>query len=311
MGKETLSDGDLPRAPSNAKVYDRKVAVPGGSVFCRRYDTGATGAPLIALHGGPGFPSYYLEPLSALAIERPVILFDQLGCGRSDRPDDARLWTLDRFAGELDSILEDFGYPRYHLYGHSWGSMVITHYATAIGTEKVMSLIESSPALNINWWEEDCKTLIKEMGDKHRNAIKRANASGDFSGSDYEAASSAFYLRHVCKRGMQTELFQKTIAEAGYPVYNHIQGPNEFTVTGAMKGWDFTPRLAEIGVSVLYLTGAEDEARPNTVARFATLTPGSRMVVIPDAAHLTMLDNAAAANRAISMFMAEVDGQQP
>jgi proline iminopeptidase len=41
--------------------------------------------PLVLLHGGPGVPSYYLNPMASLSDERPVIFIDQLGCGRSDQ----------------------------------------------------------------------------------------------------------------------------------------------------------------------------------------------------------------------------------
>ena len=43
--------------------------------------------PLLLLHGGPGFPSDPFESLEALARSgRPVVRYDQIGCGRSDRP---------------------------------------------------------------------------------------------------------------------------------------------------------------------------------------------------------------------------------
>ena len=45
--------------------------------------------PLLLLHGGPGMPHDCLEPLEALArTGRPVVLYDQLGCGDSEGPDD-------------------------------------------------------------------------------------------------------------------------------------------------------------------------------------------------------------------------------
>ncbi len=48
--------------------------------------------PLLCLHGGPGAPSYYLEPLAAMAATgRQVIFYDQLGLrtvGPTQRPGD-------------------------------------------------------------------------------------------------------------------------------------------------------------------------------------------------------------------------------
>lgn len=52
--------------------------------------------PVLLLHGGPGLGSDYLEPLERMADQgRTVIRFDQLGCGRSDRPRDLSLWDID------------------------------------------------------------------------------------------------------------------------------------------------------------------------------------------------------------------------
>lgn len=304
--QQTVESG-FPGAPAGADIDERLVEVPGGNVFVRTISAGGDGVPLVGLHGGPGFPSYYLEPLAALATDRPVILFDQLGCGRSDRPRDDALWTIERFSDELDAVLAACGHPRYHLFGHSWGTMLATRYITRHGSARVASVVMGSPALQIDWWEEDCAALIAELPQPHRGVLEEAARSGHYEGPGYEAAHAAFYGRHVCKRGMESELFQRTIEGAGLDVYMRIQGPNEFTVTGDMKGWDLTPELAALGVPVLYLTGAEDEARPTTVARFATLTPGSRMVVIPDAAHLTMLDNPELNNLEIANFLKAVD----
>jgi len=54
------------------------IPVTGGRVWYRIVGAG-TGIPLLTLHGGPGANSAYLESLSALADERPVVFYDQLG----------------------------------------------------------------------------------------------------------------------------------------------------------------------------------------------------------------------------------------
>jgi len=51
----------------------------------------ADAAPLVLLHGGPGGAHDYLEPLAELAriAARPCVLYDQIGCGRSQHFPDA------------------------------------------------------------------------------------------------------------------------------------------------------------------------------------------------------------------------------
>ena len=69
------------------------IPVTCGRVWFRRIGTGP-GVPLLTLHGGPGGSSSYFESLTALADQRPVILYDQLGGGKADRPDDPNLCNL-------------------------------------------------------------------------------------------------------------------------------------------------------------------------------------------------------------------------
>lgn len=68
--------------------------VEGGTIWRQTAGRGR-GVPLLMLHGGPEYPHDYLEALSALGNERPVIFYDQLGRGKSDRPADLRLWRAD------------------------------------------------------------------------------------------------------------------------------------------------------------------------------------------------------------------------
>src|SRR4051812_3016409 len=76
--------------------------------YRRRGGPAADGrAPLVLLHGGPGGTHDSLEPLLALAdTGRPVVLYDQLGNGRSDHLRDApaEFWTVELFKRELTSL---------------------------------------------------------------------------------------------------------------------------------------------------------------------------------------------------------------
>ncbi|MEO7651905.1 MAG: alpha/beta fold hydrolase, partial [Bryobacteraceae bacterium] len=131
--------------------------VEGGKIWYQIASAGA-GIPLLTLHGGPGYPHDYLEMLAALGDQRPVIFYDQLGCGKSDRPADPSLWCAQRFVRELAQLREALGLERFHLLGHSWGSMLAVDYLLAGGTG-VERLILASPALSIPRWMEDADRL--------------------------------------------------------------------------------------------------------------------------------------------------------
>src|SRR5436305_2049456 len=86
-------------------------------------DPEASRSPLVALHGGPGSTHNYFAPLEQLANERAVLLYDQIGCGKSDRPDDLA-WDVGVFRDELVAVREQLGLERIHLLGTSWGGML-------------------------------------------------------------------------------------------------------------------------------------------------------------------------------------------
>src|ERR671937_2660154 len=111
----------------------------------------ASGAvPLLTLHGGPGSTHNYFGPLERLADERPVVLYDQIGCGNSDRPHDIE-WDVAVFRDEVDAVREQLSLDRIHLLGTSWGGMLALEHVLA-GAEGVVSLILSSTLASIDEW---------------------------------------------------------------------------------------------------------------------------------------------------------------
>lgn len=144
-------------APSVEEGY---ADVTGGRVWYRIVGARTGATPLLLLHGGPGAPSYYLESLAALADERPVVFYDQLGCGRSDKPSDPTLWRVDRFVEELGQIREALDLAEVHLLGHSWGTMLATDYMLT-RPKGVTSLILASPSLSIPRWIEDANPVAR------------------------------------------------------------------------------------------------------------------------------------------------------
>lgn len=104
--------------------------------------------PIVTVHGGPGATHDYLEPLQALADERPVVFYDQLGAGKSDLPDDISLWTSDLLVDELGRLLDALGLAPVHLFGQSWGTIVAAEYALA-QPDRVVSLVLSDPCLSM------------------------------------------------------------------------------------------------------------------------------------------------------------------
>ena len=179
-------------------VEEGYLEVPGGRVWFRSLDPGTESTPLLCLHGGPGFTHNYLEPLEALADRRRVIFYDQLGCGRSDRPDDETLWTVERFVEELVQVREALGLDRLHLFGSSWGGMLAMQYVLDRQPDLVSLTLCGSPASMIRW-VSDCEKLLAEEPEGVRRAIREHEEAGFTACPEYQAAILGFYRKHVCR----------------------------------------------------------------------------------------------------------------
>jgi proline iminopeptidase len=278
--------------------------VPDGRIWFRKIGTG-TGTPVILLHGGPGYNSFYLKSLEALGDERPVIRYDQLGGGKSGPMTDTAQMTIAHFVRELDSLRSALGYDRVHLLGHSWGTILGVEYYRA-HPERVASLILGSAALDIPAWERNARRLVGTLSDSAQRAIRVREAERNFEAPDYQHALEEFYGKYVWRHPVAADL-DSTMQTVNPQVYSYMQGPSEFTITGTLKAYDGTAILPTIKVPTLYTVGEFDEADPPTIRRFAARTPGARVEVIPGAAHITTWDNPESMVSVVRLFLRGVD----
>ena len=260
------------------------VDVPGGRVWYKIVGAGA-GVPLITLHGGPGSTHHGMTSLAGLSDERPVIFYDQLGCGASDRPDDESLWRTDRFVEELHQLRQALDLDEVHILGHSWGTMLAADYYLD-HAEGIASLVMSSPCISIARWIEDCNAYRKQLPAEVQAVLDRHEEAGTIDSEEYEEAAKEFDKRHVNRLDPQPEALVTGRAQRGTPVYEAMWGPNEFYMTGNLKGYDRSGDLHKISVPTLYSCGRVDEATPRTVEYYHSLTPGSEFVVYENSAHM-------------------------
>jgi len=239
------------------------------------------GTPLIVIHGGPGSTSYGLKPWAALGDERPVIRYDQLGSGKSDHPTDTTLFTVERYVQELQALRDSLGLAEVHLYGRSWGAMLVEAY---MGTSPagVRSVVLSSPLVTTAQWERDADSLLKTLPDSVQRVIARHEAAGT---TDTDSAAKSH----------------------GDLEYQYMWGPSEFTATGTLKHFDATEWIRNLKVPTLFVTGEFDEATPASTEMFSKMVPGAEFQVIPNSGHSTENDNPDALLKVVREFLRRVE----
>lgn len=271
-------------------IREGHISVPGGEVWYKIVGSGGA-TPLLTLHGGPGAGHDYLEPLEALAADRPVVFFDQLGCGKSDKPDDASLWRIERFVEEVAAVREALDLERVHLFGQSWGGWLAIEYMMS-EPAGIVSLILSSTSASVPQFAEETARLKSTLPKAVLETLNRYEATGDYDNPEYEEAMMAFYTQFVCRLDPWPDPLERSLnnlmTNAG--AYEAIQGPNEFTITGNLKDWDRADRLGEINVRTLITCGRYDELGPACADTLDSGISNSEVHIFEQSAHVAHLE---------------------
>jgi len=287
------------------KAGEGYIEVTGGKVWYKIVGEGDK-TPMLILHGGPGATSYYLRPLAALSTDRPVIFFDQLGCGRSTLEMDTTQMNIKFYVDEVYQVKKALGLKDFYLYGQSWGTILgVEYYFTH--PEGIKGIILASPALSGKLWIRDAQLLLSQLPDSLQKVIRKYEKLKEFHAPEYQEAMMVYYKKHIARKLPWSADIDSTFTYLGERVYTYMNGPSEFTFTGTMQHYDATGRLQKIRVPSLFICGEYDEARPETTKYYASLVPNSKFVVIKDAAHMTMQDNPEQDIKEIRNFLDEIE----
>jgi proline-specific peptidase len=268
-------------------------------------ELGSGATPLLALHGGPGSTHHYFAPLDGLAPERPVVVYDQLGCGGSDRSDDIE-WSVDVFREEVDAVRSQLGLDRIHLLGTSWGGMLALEHVLS-GAEGIVGLILSSTLASVDQWASEQLKLHYKLPADVVEVLERHERTGTYDDPEYDEAMQAYFDRHFYRGPKPREELERMNASKSVEVYRAMQGPNEWTVTGALRGWDVRARLGEIEVPTLVIRGRHDMSTDPISATLVNGIKGAREVVLENSSHTPVLEETEKYLAAISEFMREAE----
>jgi proline iminopeptidase len=246
--------------------------------------------------------------LAELAGERPVVFYDQLGCGKSDRPDDVSLWRIERFAEEVGLVRQALGLSQVHLLGHSGGTMVALEYLLE-QPAGVVSLTQVGPVLSAPIMVANNARLYATLPAEMFAAVQRHEAAGTMDSEEYQQAVEEFSRRYMNRVRPKPEASQRAGRGVGVQVFHTVWGPYELQLTGNLKDYDRSDRAHELKLPTLFICGRYDVATPEETARYHALVPGSEMVVLEQSSHSPFFEESERFLQAVRDFVQRVEAR--
>ncbi len=263
----------------------------GYKVWTKRVGEGPI--KILTLHGGPGCSHEYLECLEERFPKNlfQIIYYDQLGSTYSDQPDDPSLWTVERFCEEVEEVRGALGLDQFYLYGQSWGALLSIEYSLKYQKHLkgvILSNITGSVASYVEYLNDLRSKLPQDVQDR----MKTFEDACDFLNPEYEKILfDKVYSRHLCRLKEWPEPFLRAFAHLNRQVYETVQGPNEFIVTGNFKDWNRWDDLHKINIPTLLLCGRYDTMSPEDNEKMAKLIPHSTLTICENGSHGAMFDD--------------------
>lgn len=293
------------------KIEEKEIPFGKYRTYCRIVGENDARPPLILVHGGPGSTHNSFELLDAMAEKgnRKLIMYDQLGCGRSadeSIPDailDAETWLK-----ELKNLIASLELKTYDLLGHSWGGMLVELFLTKtdhVGTRRV---VLSSTLPSSALWAKEAQRLLSYLSAEDQEAVEKAQKSGEFDGEDFKTAVTHYGQRFIGPGDGEErpECLTRKKPPQGRNAYVRTWGPSEFVPLGTLKDFDVTEGLSHIDRPTLVVSGTDDESTPlinKTI--FDRLRCPKRWVLLPSARHMTYYDQNEKYMEAVIDFLEE------
>jgi proline iminopeptidase len=279
----------------------------GFRVWTKRIGTGPI--KILTLHGGPGHTHEYLECIEEFfpKDQFQIIFYDQLGSYYSDQPDDPSLWTIDRFCEEVEQVRKALGLNNFYLYGHSWGGLLAIEYSLKY-QHHLKGVILAGITASADSYVNHFNYLISQLPFSIKDRLKSYEDTGDIHNPEYEKLLfDEVYSRYLCRTKPWPESLLRSFRHLNTQVYQIIQGPSEYIITGNSKDWNRWNDLPKITIPTLLICGRYDAMDPNDLEKMGSLIPNSHKKICKNGSHFTFYDDPENYFKAIHNFINDTE----
>jgi pimeloyl-ACP methyl ester carboxylesterase len=303
-----------PITPEEWRTKGSEIVVPDGRIFTVDMSNGANKAseeasaaltPILVLHG---FPSSSWDFADAAAIMeaagRRVVLFDFLGFGLSDKPEDAG-YSLFEQAEIAMAVARNAKLKRVHLWAHDMGTSVALELLARRERGLLPFEIASLTLMNGSVYIEMASLTVGQH-------LLRSPAGAAFA----RIAGKTVFIKQ-----MKRILGKPVPDEALDGMWAFIQRADgrlrlPKTISYVQERHRFRRRwigaLERVDIPVLVAWGAKDPVALLAIAeRLARETPGAEMTQWDDLGHYPQVEDAARVASDVLRFIVATEGPRP
>ncbi|GMA17336.1 alpha/beta hydrolase [Deinococcus metallilatus] len=260
-------------------------------------------APIVFLHGGPGYNSYSFRELFGERLAgRRVVYLDQRGSGRSgplsETEQGGDKLDLDTLVADLEALREHLGAERLVPLGHGFGALVALEYARR-HPERTARVIVVNPWVH---FPELALTLLREASamrgvplDDPADAVRARTPEGQYPPVGEARVEAAFTLLNA--RDLLNALHFRDSASRMRLEFTDAEGQligggevQEALVNQGLWEFEYPPFLPELRRPLFVIAGVHDRSSyPEQVEWLADL--GGADVTVLDAGHYPWLDD--------------------
>ncbi len=242
------------------------------------------GEPVLMIQGLGADSRGWMRQRRAFAAHHRVVLFDNRGVGRSDKPEGR--YDLEVMAADALCVLDELGIESAHVVGASMGG-VIAQLLGVRHPDRVRSLTLACTACRHHPWRRE---LLAEWA-----RVAQEDGMGAF------ANEAARWL--VGPRSLRR--FWPAFSALGAVALNVGADPFVSQVEAILSLDDhIRTQLGEVRVPTLVVVGSQDILTPlGDSEEIAELVPTAELAVVTGAAHGFMFEHASAFNRTVLAFL--------
>jgi proline iminopeptidase len=248
---------------------------------------------VLLLHGGPGADHSYFECFEDFLPQNGIefYYYDQLDSTNSDKPEDPKLWTIERFRDEVEAVRKGLNLDQFYLLGHSWGGILAIEYALAY-QQHLKGLVLSNTTAAVLSPVKHVAELRAALPENVRAILEKYEKARQFDAPEYQKIMmEQVYTRHVCRLKPWPEPVERAFRNINAKLYTYMFGPNEWVVTGTVKDWNRWADLPRIHTRTLLIGAKYDELPGEDIRKMAASMPSARAWISEKGSHFTMWDD--------------------